>query len=101
MIAVTADISGRSRGGVRDDVRRVPAASRSGERRAPVVLIVKNGMILLDFTRRRMREAGLPLALALGVIGGLALSTPFTLFVIPTLLVTIRGWGFRLRSDPA
>jgi len=102
-----------------------------------VGLIVKNGIILLDFTRHRMRAAGLalepaireaarirlrpilmttlctlfgllPLALGLGsgselqrplalaVIGGLALSTPITLFVVPTLLVAIRGRGYRL-----
>ena len=100
---------------------------------------MKNGIILLDFTRDRMqregvtleqalREAGrvrlrpilmttlctlfglLPLALGLGagseqqrplalaVIGGLALSTPITLFAVPTLLVAIRGREFRLRS---
>ncbi len=100
-------------------------------------LIVKNGIILLDFTRHVMlaknvtieqgiREAAkvrlrpilmttlctlfglLPLALGLGagselqkplalaVIGGLALSTPITLFVVPTLLVAIRGKNFRL-----
>jgi multidrug efflux pump subunit AcrB len=97
-----------------------------------VGLIVKNGIILLDFTHHRMREGGLalepaireagrirlrpilmttlctlfgllPLALGLGagselqrplalaVIGGLALSTPITLYVVPTLLVAIRG----------
>jgi CzcA family heavy metal efflux pump len=97
-----------------------------------VGLIVKNGIILLDFTRRRMMDDGLelepaireaarirlrpilmttlctlfgllPLALGLGagselqrplalaVIGGLALSTPITLYVVPTLLVAIRG----------
>ena len=102
-----------------------------------VGLIVKNGIILLDFTHRRMEEAGLdletaiteagrirlrpilmttlctlfgllPLALGLGagselqkplalaVIGGLALSTPITLFVVPTLLVAIRGRGYTL-----
>jgi len=102
-----------------------------------VGLIVKNGIILLDFTRRRMREAGLsleaaleeaaqvrlrpilmttlctlfgllPLALGLGagsemqrplamaVIGGLALSTPVTLFVVPTLLVAIRGRAYTI-----
>src|SRR3954464_9879926 len=102
-----------------------------------VGLIVKNGIILLDFTRHRMREANLPLAraiseaarvrlrpilmttlctlfgllplalglgagselqkpLALAVIGGLALSTPITLFVVPTLLVAIRGRDYRL-----
>jgi multidrug efflux pump subunit AcrB len=96
-----------------------------------VGLIVKNGIILLDFTRRRMlsdglalepalREAArirlrpilmttlctlfglLPLALgfgagselqrplALAVIGGLALSTPVTLYVVPTLLLAWR-----------
>ncbi len=97
-----------------------------------VGLIVKNGIILLDFTRHLMRNARMPLAqalreaarirlrpilmttlctlfgllplalgigagsdlqrpLALAVIGGLALSTPITLFVVPTLLVAIRG----------
>jgi len=102
-----------------------------------VGLIVKNGIILLDFTRHRMRDGGLalepaireaaavrlrpilmttlctlfgllPLALGLGagsemqkplalaVIGGLALSTPITLFIVPTLLVAIRGRDYRL-----
>ena len=102
-----------------------------------VGLIVKNGIILLDFTRHRMQtqgedlehaisEAGrvrlrpilmttlctlfglLPLALGLGagselqkplalaVIGGLALSTPITLYVVPTLLVAIRGRRYSL-----
>lgn len=102
-----------------------------------VGLIVKNGIILLDFTRHLMRVEGLPLAealrragrirlrpilmttlctlfgllplalglgpgselqrpLALAVIGGLALSTPITLFVVPTLLVAIRGPAHRL-----
>jgi multidrug efflux pump subunit AcrB len=102
-----------------------------------VGLIVKNGIILLDFTRDRMKVEGLalepaireaarvrlrpilmttlctlfgllPLALGLGagseqqrplalaVIGGLALSTPITLFAVPTLLVAIRGRGYRL-----
>jgi CzcA family heavy metal efflux pump len=102
-----------------------------------VGLIVKNGIILLDFTRHRMLEAGLelepaireaarirlrpilmttlctlfgllPLALGLGagselqrplalaVIGGLALSTPITLYVVPTLLVAIRGQRYTL-----
>jgi len=97
-----------------------------------VGLIVKNGIILLDFTRLRMRRDGLtleaalrdaarvrlrpilmttlctlfgllPLALGLGagselqrplaltVIGGLALSTPITLYAVPALLVAIRG----------
>jgi multidrug efflux pump subunit AcrB len=107
-----------------------------------VGLIVKNGIILLDFTRHRMltsdvdletalREAGrirlrpilmttlctlfglLPLALGLGagselqrplalaVIGGLTLSTPITLYAVPSLLVAIRGAGYRLRRHPA
>ncbi|HEY0995679.1 MAG TPA: efflux RND transporter permease subunit [Gemmatimonadaceae bacterium] len=107
-----------------------------------VGLVVKNGIILLDFTRRRMREAGvalepalieaarvrlrpilmttlctlfglLPLALgvgagsalqkplALAVIGGLALSTPITLFMVPTLLVAIRGRDYRITPPPA
>ena len=100
-----------------------------------VGLIVKNGIILLDFTHRRMHEglpleealceAGkirlrpilmttlctlfglLPLALGLGagaqlqqplalaVIGGLALSTPITLFIVPTLLVAVRGAKYK------
>jgi CzcA family heavy metal efflux pump len=103
-----------------------------------VGLIVKNGIILLDFTRHRMREDGLalepalrdaarvrlrpilmttlctlfgllPLALGLGagsemqkplalsVIGGLAVSTPITLFLVPTLLITIRGARYTLK----
>ena len=102
-----------------------------------VGLIVKNGSILLDFTRLRMREEGvslevaireagrvrlrpilmttlctlfglLPLALGIGagsemqrplalaVIGGLAPSTPITLFAVPTLLVAVRGRSFTL-----
>ena len=105
-----------------------------------VGLVVKNGIILLDFTRHRMREGGadletgiceaaavrlrpilmttlctlfglLPLALGIGagselqkplalaVIGGLALSTPVTLFVVPVLLVAIRGAGYRLPTS--
>ncbi|HKW10469.1 MAG TPA: efflux RND transporter permease subunit, partial [Gemmatimonadaceae bacterium] len=105
-----------------------------------VGLIVKNGIILLDFTRHRMKTAGmtlepaireaarirlrpilmttlctlfglLPLALGLGagselqkplalaVIGGLALSTPITLFVVPTLLVAIRGREYSLNGS--
>lgn len=104
-----------------------------------VGLIVKNGIILLEFTRRRMVEAGLPLdaaireaarirlrpilmttlctlvgllplalaigsgsemqrPLALAVIGGLALSTPITLYIVPTLLVAIRGRGYKLSA---
>ena len=103
-----------------------------------VGLIVKNGIILLDFTRLRMRDEGVPLEvaireaarvrlrpilmttlctlfgllplalgigagselqrpLALAVIGGLVLSTPITLFAVPTLLVAIRGGDYRLR----
>jgi CzcA family heavy metal efflux pump len=99
-------------------------------------LIVKNGIILIDFTEHRMRYEGerlevairhaarirlrpilmttlctlaglIPLALGLGagselqkplaiaVIGGLALSTPVTLYLVPTLLVAIRGRDFR------
>jgi CzcA family heavy metal efflux pump len=104
-----------------------------------VGLIVKNGIILLDFTRHLMRNEGLalepalleaarirlrpilmttlctlfgllPLALGIGagsdmqkplalaVIGGLALSTPITLFMVPTLLVAIRGRESRLNA---
>ena len=104
-----------------------------------VGLIVKNGIILLDFTRHVMRSEALPLEaalreaarirlrpilmttlctlfgllplalglgagsemqrpLALAVIGGLALSTPITLFVVPSLLVAIRGRDHRLAS---
>ncbi|HVH09388.1 MAG TPA: efflux RND transporter permease subunit [Gemmatimonadales bacterium] len=103
-------------------------------------LIVKNGIILLDFTRLRMQVEGIPLEaaileaarvrlrpilmttlctlfglaplalslgagsemqrpLALAVIGGLALSTPITLFAVPTLLVAIRGRDFRLQDQ--
>jgi multidrug efflux pump subunit AcrB len=102
-----------------------------------VGLIVKNGIILLDFTRHRMQTEGVPLdralveaggvrlrpilmttlctlfgllplslglgagsemqrPLALAVIGGLALSTPITLYLVPTLLVAIRGRDYRL-----
>lgn len=105
-----------------------------------VGLIVKNGIILLDFTRHRMRTEGesleaaireaarvrlrpilmttlctlfglFPLALGLGagselqrplalaVIGGLALSTPITLYVVPTFLVAWRGRGFTLHPS--
>lgn len=107
-----------------------------------VGLIVKNGIILLDFTRRRMleddlaleaaiREAAsirlrpilmttlctlfglLPLALGLGagselqkplalaVIGGLALSTPITLYFVPVILVAIRGRDYKIPKLPA
>jgi CzcA family heavy metal efflux pump len=107
-----------------------------------VGLVVKNGIILLDFTRHRMLTDGLPLEkaiteaarvrlrpilmttlctlfgllplalglgagselqkpLALAVIGGLTLSTPITLFVVPTLLVAIRGRNYRLAGAPA
>ncbi|MFL5540576.1 MAG: efflux RND transporter permease subunit, partial [Longimicrobiaceae bacterium] len=102
-----------------------------------VGLIVKNGIILLDFTHHRMKHEGeplgeairvaartrlrpilmttlctlfglLPLALgwgagaelqrplALAVIGGLALSTPITLFLVPAFVVAIRGRDYRL-----
>jgi multidrug efflux pump subunit AcrB len=101
-----------------------------------VGLVVKNGIILLDFTQRLMQREGmalgealgqaarvrlrpilmttlctlfslLPLALGLGagselqrplalaVIGGLTLSTPVTLLMVPALLVAIRGAGYR------
>jgi CzcA family heavy metal efflux pump len=104
-----------------------------------VGLIVKNGIILLDFTRHRMQTDDLPLEkaimeaarvrlrpilmttlctlfgllplalglgagselqkpLALAVIGGLTLSTPITLFVVPTLLVAIRGRNYKLST---
>ena len=103
-----------------------------------VGLIVKNGIILLDFTHHRMATAGealepalleagqvrlrpilmttlctlfglLPLALGIGagsamqrplalaVIGGLALSTPITLYLVPTLLIAVRGRDYVLR----
>jgi multidrug efflux pump subunit AcrB len=107
-----------------------------------VGLIVKNGIILLDFTHHRMTtegetlepallEAGrvrlrpilmttlctlfglLPLALGLGagsemqkplaiaVIGGLALSTPITLYLVPTFLVAVRGRDYSLAPKGA
>jgi CzcA family heavy metal efflux pump len=105
-------------------------------------LIVKNGIILLDFTELRMRIDGepldvairhaarvrlrpilmttlctlaglIPLALGLGagselqkplaiaVIGGLALSTPITLYLVPALLVAIHGPDFRRAPSAA
>lgn len=105
-----------------------------------VGLIVKNGIILLDFTHHRMLtegetlepallEAGrvrlrpilmttlctlfglLPLALGLGagsemqrplalaVIGGLALSTPITLYLVPTFLIAVRGRDYSLTQQ--
>jgi CzcA family heavy metal efflux pump len=101
-----------------------------------VGLIVKNGIILLDFAHHRMRydnetlgtalrEAArirlrpilmttlctlfglLPLALGIGagaemqrplalaVLGGLALSTPITLFLVPAFILAIRGAAYR------
>jgi multidrug efflux pump subunit AcrB len=106
-----------------------------------VGLIVKNGIILLDFTQHRMAagealepallEAGrvrlrpilmttlctlfglLPLALGIGagsamqrplalaVIGGLGLSTPITLYLVPTLLVAVRGRDYALTPPGA
>ena len=107
-----------------------------------VGLIVKNGIILLDFTRHQMLQAGLPLdaaiveaarvrlrpilmttlctlfgllplalglgagselqkPLALAVIGGLTISTPITLFLVPTLLVAVRGRNYRLTTKTA
>jgi CzcA family heavy metal efflux pump len=107
-----------------------------------VGLIVKNGIILLDFTHVRMRDGAdplevairhaarvrlrpilmttlctlfglLPLALGLGagselqrplalaVIGGLTHSTPITLYVVPTLLVAVRGADFMLEANGA
>ncbi len=107
-----------------------------------VGLIVKNGIILLDFTKLRMEREGVPLEtavreaartrlrpilmttlctlfgllplalglgagselqrpLALAVIGGLALSTPITLFVVPTVLVAVRGRDFRKLASGA
>jgi multidrug efflux pump subunit AcrB len=107
-----------------------------------VGLIVKNGIILLDFTRHKMQTENAPLAqaiteaagvrlrpilmttlctlfgllplslglgagsemqrpLALAVIGGLAVSTPITLYVVPTLLVAIRGRDYWLPQKHA
>ena len=107
-----------------------------------VGLIVKNGIILLDFTHHYMLteserlepallEAGrvrlrpilmttlctlfglLPLALgfgagsemqrplALAVIGGLALSTPITLYLVPIFLVAVRGRDYTLAPQGA
>ncbi|HTD62208.1 MAG TPA: efflux RND transporter permease subunit [Gemmatimonadaceae bacterium] len=107
-----------------------------------VGLIVKNGIILLDFTKLRMEREGVPLEtavreaartrlrpilmttlctlfgllplalglgagselqrpLALAVIGGLALSTPITLFVVPTVLVAVRGRDFKKPAPSA
>ncbi len=104
-----------------------------------VGLIVKNGIILLDFTDHLLHERGLaleaalreaarvrlrpilmttlctlfgllPLALgfgtgselqkplALAVLGGLALSTPITLFLVPSLLMAIRGRSYTIAA---
>jgi multidrug efflux pump subunit AcrB len=104
-----------------------------------VGLIVKNGIILLDFAHHRMRyehetlgtalrEAArirlrpilmttlctlfglLPLALGIGagaemqrplalaVLGGLALSTPITLFLVPAFILAIRGKDYRIAA---
>ncbi len=106
-----------------------------------VGLVVKNGIILLDFTRHLMQREGMPLAealhragrvrlrpilmttlctlfglaplalglgagselqrpLAMAVIGGLALSTPITLLVVPALLVMVRGRSYQLERIP-
>ena len=35
----------------------------------------------------------------IAVIGGLALSTTITLYLVPTLLVAVRGRGYRLPSE--
>jgi len=35
------------------------------------------------------------------VIGGLALSTPITLYVVPTLLVAIRGRDYSVHGNTA
>jgi len=53
------------------------------------------GLVPLSLGLGAGAELQRPLALA--VIGGLILSTPITLFAVPTLLVAIRGAGFRLR----
>ena len=39
--------------------------------------------------------------LALAVIGGLALSTPITLFLVPTFLVAVRGRDYTLAPHGA
>jgi multidrug efflux pump subunit AcrB len=39
--------------------------------------------------------------LALAVIGGLALSTPITLFLVPAFVVAIRGRGYRMSDGLA
>jgi len=54
------------------------------------------GLLPLAFGLGAGSELQRPLALA--VIGGLALSTPITLFAVPTLLVAIRGPDYRLET---
>lgn len=107
-----------------------------------VGLIVKNGILMLDFARRRMRlqdetlgdavrhaarvrlrpilmttlctlfglaplalglgaGAALQRPLALAVIGGLTISTPITLFLVPAFVVGLRGDGWRLPRETA
>jgi len=67
-----------ARDGKRDYAVVIPAAASLSEQRAG-------------------SELQRPLALA--VIGGLAISTPITLFIVPVLLVAIRGRGYRLSSS--
>jgi multidrug efflux pump subunit AcrB len=52
------------------------------------------GLLPLAFGLGAGSELQRPLALA--VIGGLALSTPITLFVVPTLVVAVRGPRYAL-----
>src|SRR5581483_9634309 len=76
-----------------------------------VGLVVKNGIILLDFTRLRMREGGLTLEAAIREAARIRLrpilmTTLCTLFgllplalalyVVPTLVVAVRGHDYRL-----
>jgi multidrug efflux pump subunit AcrB len=106
-----------------------------------VGLVVKNGIVLVDYAHR-LRDEGMPLPqalaeaahtrlrpilmttlctlfgllplamgigagselqrpLALAVIGGLALSTPITLFLVPAFVVALRGRDYRLPDATA
>ena len=55
------------------------------------------GLLPLAFGLGAGSELQKPLAIA--VIGGLTLSTPITLYLVPTLLVAIRGANFRRAAE--